>query len=92
MKKILSVVALSAIMATGVFAGEFTGKIDKVALQSSGNIVIRIVAKPQKTLLADNANKKELYAMALTAYTSQSNVKMSFADGKINALAILPAL
>ncbi len=91
MKKILSVLALSAVMATGVFAGEVTGNIDKVALQSSGDIIIRIIGTPQKTLLSSNSNKKELYAMALTAYASHSNVKMSFADGKIEALAIVPA-
>ncbi len=86
MKKILSLLALSAVMATGVFAGDVTGKIDKIAYQSSGNIVIRIPGVQQKVLENSNANKKELYAMALTAYTSKATVKMTFSDGKVLSL------
>ena len=90
MKKILSVLALSAVMATGVFAGEVTGEINKVAIQSSGNIIVQIDTYA-KTIESDNVNKKELYAMALTAYASHANVKMSYGDGKISGLAIIPA-
>lgn len=89
MKKLLSVVALSAIMATGVFAGVVTGEINKVAIQSSGDIVVQIDTFP-KVIENDNVNKKELYAMALTAYASHANVKMTYGDGKIEGLAIIP--
>ena len=87
MKKILSVIALAAIMGSSALAGELIGTIERLVTKDNGEIVVRM-NEMNKIIASDNNAKKEMYATLLTAQSSAKTVKILYAEGIISAVTI----
>ena len=90
MKKLLSVLALSAIMSSVLSAADTTGLIERLVVQSTGQITVGI-GGVNKIIEADTDAKKEMYATLLTAQTSGKTVQIKYAAGIISTVVIYTA-
>jgi len=90
MKKLLTVLVLSALIVSSASATVLTGMITKIAVLQGGDVDVTIDQAAPKKIRSANSNKKEFYAMLLTAYTAGKTIKITHEDGIIKTVAIVP--
>lgn len=89
MKKLLSGLVLSGLMVSSVWGASLEGGITKLVVLQGGDIEVTIGTTAGKRVRDANTNKKEMYAMLLTAQAAKQTVKITHEDGIIKTVGIL---
>jgi len=83
MKKIVSSLILSSVLATSMWAGVLTGKVTQLYMKPNGDVLIKIDDRNFKTVANANEHVKDFLAMALTAQTAGKDLEIWFNDNDV---------
>ncbi|MEA1953755.1 MAG: hypothetical protein U9O24_05140 [Campylobacterota bacterium] len=91
MKKLFTVLVLSAFLVSSAWGAVVEGSITKLVVLEGGDVEVTLGALAGKRIRDANSNKKEMYAMLLTAHAAGLYVKLTHTNGYIKTTAIIPA-
>jgi len=91
MKKVLVALAFLTLTVSSAWGAALEGTVTKLAVLENGDVEVTINSFAGKRIRNANINKKEMYAMLLTAQTAGKNIKITHTDGFIKTTAIVPA-